>query len=362
MKVATSFEIKKIDKEAESRYGISPLILMENAGIAATRLILSTLEEMGGNSVIVFVGPGNNGGDGLVVARQLFVKGIKVKIYLINGKRQSEERRINLEIAERLAIPQIKAFEKGDLLIDALLGIGLSKPPEGEIKKCIDFINSSGIPTISLDIPSGLSSDTGFPLENAIRASKTITFGLVKIGQILWPGVLYTGELYFSKISLADELSLNLKTNLLTGFRMSHLLPERPLHSHKGDFGKILVVAGSLGMTGAAYLCSQGAMAMGAGLVYLAIPESLNDIMEIKLTEVITKPLPETKKKTLSASAYNGIIDLAKKCDVCIIGPGISRHQETKKLIKTLVSNLTIPIILDADGIFAISPSEIKGR
>ncbi len=362
MKIASSSEIREIDKKAESLYGISSLILMENAGIASVRLVISTLKEIKGKKVVIFCGPGNNGGDGLVVARHLFVSRFDVKIYLISGKTQSPERKINLEIVEKLGISQIKEFEDGDLFVDALLGVGLSKSPEGKIKDCICFMNSSKTPIISLDIPSGLSSDTGFPLGDCIKATKTITFGLFKIGQVLYPGVEYVGELYLSRISQPDELSKDITTSLLTGKEMANFLPKRPLDSHKGDFGKVLVIAGSVGMTGAATLCCQGAMAMGGGLVYLGIPESLNDIMEAKLTEVITKPLPETKKRTLSPSAYNGIMDLAKKCDVCIIGPGISKHNETKKLIETLVSRLSIPIILDADGIRAISPDVIKGK
>jgi len=362
MKLATSSEIKEIDKKAEDIYGISSLILMENAGRDAYRLVLETLKEIKGEKIIVFCGPGNNGGDGLVLGRHLFVNGFNVKIYLCEGKKQSKERKINLEIVKRLKIPIIQEFEKADLFVDALVGVGLSKPPEGKIKSSIDFINSSNIPVISLDIPSGLCSDTGIPYEPCISATKTITFGIPKIGLILYPGVEYTGELYFSRISIPDELSEGIKTSLLTGVRMADLLPKRPISSHKGDFGKILIIAGSPGMTGAAFLCCQGAMAIGAGLVYLAIPESLNNIVSTKLTEVIIKPLPETKKGTLSPSAYNGIIELAKRCNVCIIGPGISRHIETKKLIKTLVSRLSLPIILDADGIASISPDDIKGK
>lgn len=362
MKIATASQMKEIDKKAESLYGISPLILMENAGIAGASLCLLTLKEINGKKVIVFCGPGNNGGDGLVVARSLFINGFDVKIYLCEGKTQSEERKINLEIVKKLGIPQINKFEMADLFVDALLGIGLSKEVEGEIKACIEYINACNVPTISLDIPSGLSSDYGVPLPNAVKATKTITFGLPKIGQILYPGTEYTGELYLSKIQEPDELSKGLTTNLLTGSEMANLLPQRPPNSHKGDFGKILVIAGSLGMTGASFLCCQGALAMGAGLVYLAIPESLQNIMATKLTEVIIKPLPETKRQTLSPSSYNGIIDIAKRCDVCIIGPGISTHHETKKLINTLVSRLNIPIILDADGISAVTPDEIKGK
>lgn len=354
--------MREIDKKANKLYSISPLILMENAGIASARLVISTLEEIGGNSVVIFCGSGNNGGDGLVTARHLFIKGFDVKVFIITGKNQSKEKKTNLEIVEKLGILQIQEFENADLFVDALLGVGLSKEPSGKIKDCIDFMNSSDTPIISLDIPSGISSDSGFALGNAIKATKTITFGLLKIGLLLYPGIEYAGELYLSKISLPDELSSGLGINLLTGIEMSSLLPKRPLNSHKGDFGKILVLAGSVGMTGAATLCCQGAMEMGAGLVYLGIPESLQGIMEVKLTEVITRPLPETKKRTLSPSAYNGIIDLAKKCDAAVIGPGISRHPETKKLIQTLISRLEIPIILDADGILAISPSDISSK
>ncbi|HAW50374.1 TPA: bifunctional ADP-dependent NAD(P)H-hydrate dehydratase/NAD(P)H-hydrate epimerase [bacterium] len=362
MKVVFSSEIREIDKKAESLFGIFPSILMENAGRDSKEIILSTLKEVSGKKVVIFCGPGNNGGDGLVVARHLFVSGVDVEVFLIEGKNQSKERKMNLDIVRKLNIPIIDSKEDCDLFVDALLGVGISKPPSGKIKECIEFMNEKERPIISLDIPSGLSADTGLPLGSTVKATKTITFGAPKPGLLIYPGVEYVGKLYLSRISIPKVLFEGLKTNLLTGNETERLLPKRKLNFHKGNCGKILVIAGSVGMTGAAVLCCRAGYEMGAGLVYLGIPESLSDIASCKLTETVIKPLPDTKKKTLSPSAYNPIIDIAKNVDCLIIGPGISKHHETKKLIKTLIDRISLPIILDADGIASVSPDEVRGK
>jgi NAD(P)H-hydrate epimerase len=367
MKVVTPSEMAEIDRKAQKDFGISPLILMEDAGMAASVLCMEEAKRLGVKSITVFCGPGNNGGDGLVVARALYLTGFSVRLYLIEKRTQTEERRVNLNIAKSLRIPIIERLEdaEADLLVDALLGTGISKPPSAEIARCIEFINKKQSFVVSLDIPSGLCGERGVPLGSAVMADITITFGLPKIGLLIYPGANFTGRLVCAKISFPDQLISDpaIKTNLLTEKEMVTLLPERPSDVYKSQCGKVMVVAGSLGMTGAAILCSKSALAMGAGLSYLCIPESLNTVVEASALEVITKPLPETKRRTLSPSAYNGIVNLAKDCDVAVIGPGISRHIETKKLIRRLVERLEIPIVLDADGLYSIDDlSLLKGK
>ncbi len=363
MKVATPDQMHQIDKKAFSDFGIEPLILMENAGITATSICLAEIERISGRSVTVFCGPGNNGGDGFVVARHLFLAGISVKCFVVSAEKQSQERQINYKIVEKLGIPIITNLSQAtaDLFVDGLLGTGISKPPSDEIAACIDFMNNQEGPVVSLDIPSGLCGERGIPLGATVKADITVTFGLPKLGLIIYPGAGYVGSLIIDPISFPKELLVDpkIRRNMLREEEAGLLLPKRRPDAHKGQCGKVAVLAGSLGMTGAALLCSKASLAMGAGLCYLGIPESLVEIIGSSLIEVVTKPLPETKKNCLSVSAYNGIMELVGKADVVVIGPGLGRHPETRKLINSLVERVDIPIVLDADGIYAIEDLSI---
>ncbi|MDI6752416.1 MAG: NAD(P)H-hydrate dehydratase [bacterium] len=363
MKVVTPDQMQEIDKKALSDFGIEPLILMENAGIAAVSICLAELERISGRSVTVFCGPGNNGGDGFVVARHLFLSDVSVKCLVVSAEKQSQEREINYNIIEKLGIPIIDDLSKAsaDLFVDGLLGTGISKPPSDEIAACIDFMNSQESLVISLDIPSGLCGEKGIPLGATVQADMTVTFGLPKIGLLIYPGADYVGDLIIDPISFPKELLINpkIERNMLTGEEAGLLLPKRRPDLHKGQCGKVTVLAGSFGMTGAALLCCQSALTMGAGLCYLGIPESLVGIIGCSLIEVVTKPLPETKKRSLSVSAYNGIMEMTGKADVMVIGPGIGRHPETRKLINRFVERIDLPIVLDADGIYAIEDLSI---
>lgn len=367
MKVATPDQMRTIDKRAFSDFDISPLILMENAGIAAVSVCFAELEKMSGRSVTVFCGPGNNGGDGFVTARHLFLAGISVKCFVVSAEKQSQERETNYKAVEKLGIPIITDLSQApaDLFVDGLLGTGLSRSPSDEIAKCIDFINDQETPIISLDIPSGLCGERGIPLGATVKADMTVTFGLPKLGLLVYPGAGYVGNLVIDSISFPGVLLADpkIKRNILIEEEAAFLLPKRAPDAHKGQCGKVAVIAGSFGMTGAALLCSKSAFVMGAGLVYLGIPESLVEIIGCSLIEVVTKPLPETKKRSLSTSAYNGIMEMAKGCDVMVIGPGIGRHPETRKLINRLIDRIDLPIVLDADGIYAIEdPSILKNK
>ncbi|MEK9148539.1 MAG: NAD(P)H-hydrate epimerase, partial [Candidatus Desantisbacteria bacterium] len=184
MKVATPDQMHQIDKKAFSDFGIEPLILMENAGITATSICLAEIERISGRSVTVFCGPGNNGGDGFVVARHLFLAGISVKCFVVSAEKQSQERQINYKIVEKLGIPIITNLSQAtaDLFVDGLLGTGISKPPSDEIAACIDFMNNQEGPVVSLDIPSGLCGERGIPLGATVKADITVTFGLPKLG------------------------------------------------------------------------------------------------------------------------------------------------------------------------------------
>jgi NAD(P)H-hydrate epimerase len=251
-----------------------------------------------------------------------------------------------------------KSLEYFDLLIDGIFGTGLDAEVRGYYREVIEHLNSLQKPIVSIDIPSGLDANTGKPLGTAIRASLTVTFGLPKVGHLISPGSDYVGTLKVIDIGIPKRLveEEKIQTHLLEYEEIRRWLsiPRRP-NTHKGDYGHLLVIAGSVGKTGAAAMACEAALRMGAGLVTLAIPKSLNPIMEVKLTEVMTEPLPETPKQTLSLRAFNAILRLCENKKAVIIGPGIGTYKETLSLVLKLIKTLDLPIILDADGLTSLA-------
>jgi NAD(P)H-hydrate epimerase len=289
---------------------------MENAGREATEVICQAFPDIRKMKVAIFAGKGNNGGDGFVIARYLLNKRISAKVFLLtNPEVLRGDAEINFRIFKRmkgdfLPLPSSKDYdkikkdlEKYDLFIDGIFGTGLDAEVRGYYREVIGHLNGLQKPIVAIDIPSGLDANTGKPLGTAIRATLTITFGLPKVGQLIHPGPDYVGELKVVDISLPKMLieEEKIATHLLEEeeIRKTLVIRRRP-ESHKGDYGHLLVLAGSVGKTGAAAMACEAALRMGAGLVTLGIPKSLNPIMEMKLTEVMTEPLPETPKQTLS--------------------------------------------------------------
>jgi NAD(P)H-hydrate epimerase len=218
-------------------------------------------------------------------------------------------------------------------------------------------MNQSARPIVAVDIPSGISSTTGEILGAAVRADLTVTFGLPKRGHYLYPGAAYRGVLKVVDIGIPLDLisQTSCPVSLLTPETIRLALPQRPADAHKGRFGHVLVIGGSVGKTGAAAMAAQAALRVGAGLVTLATPSSLNPIMEQKLTEVMTAPLPETPDQTLSLGAEKALLDLVQDKSVVVLGPGLSTHPETQELVRKLLYSLRLPIVLDADGINALA-------
>lgn len=370
MKIATVSQMYEIDKITSEKYSISSLILMENAGIKSLECLHNLFPDLKSKKIAIFVGPGNNGGDGLVLARQLFNQKIPVEVFLMfNEEKAKGIARANLDIAKSLKIPftEISSLDKFykqrekiaqfSLIIDAILGIGTKGTLVGLFAEIINHLNSLKKPIISLDIPSGINGDTGEVLGASIKANYTLTFGLPKVGMFLSPGINNIGKLIVVDIGFPQALLNNpeIKLNYIEEQEMSFLLPKRLKDDHKGRCGKVFLLAGSLGMTGAATLSSQATLLAGSGIVILGIPESLNPILEVKLTEVMTHPLPETPSVTFSSNGYPIIMDLISKFQSMALGPGIGREKDTIKLIKNLVKNINIPLVIDADGIFALA-------
>jgi len=369
MKVVTSQQMKEIDRKAIEESNLSGLTLMENAGLRIFQSLKNIYPDLRLKKIIIFAGSGNNGGDGFVVAHHLYNYGVKVKVFLLSHsdkiKGEAEE---NLNIINKMGVEIFetkttkleemqRAIQNSDLIIDAILGTGLQGKVTGLKAKIIDLINVANKEVVAIDVPSGLDTDTGKIEGPCIKATHTITLALPKIGLLIFPGASRAGKVTVEDIGMPSYLLKNnkIKANMVTKEIVKPLLPFRSNYSHKGSFGKVLILAGSVGMTGAAYLASEAATRSGAGIVVLGIPRSLNPIMEIKLTEVITLPLAETEKQSLGEKAEEIILKLMKNYSVLGIGPGISRQAETQKLVRKVIEKSNIPLVVDADAIYALS-------
>ncbi len=390
MKVVTAAEMRKIDIETIKGIGIPGIVLMETAGNEIVRHV--KLHYPNAHRVGILVGKGNNGGDGLVMARQLAHIGCKVYIFLVSPADSFiGEALTNLQIVRKLGLHIEEALTDDglsdvheqdtlkterelseilqsriascDLLIDAIFGTGLKGAVREPIASIINTINKLNKPILSVDLPSGLDADTGQPLGTCVQADRTITIGLPKRGLLLHPGAQLAGKIEVVDIGFPTKVieEQDIKCNWTTKRETAKWMPTRSPASHKGTYGRVLVVAGSRGMTGAAALTSEAALCTGAGLATLAIPKSLNNIMEVKLTEVMTLPLPETETGSLSESAADQILDYAaENRSVIAIGPGLSQHPETFSLVHQLISTnhneqLGLKFVIDADGLNALA-------
>jgi NAD(P)H-hydrate epimerase len=371
MKVATAEQMQDLDRKAIGTFGIPGIVLMENAGRGAADILCSIFPDIHRKQIAIVAGKGNNGGDGFVMGRHLLNRGLSVKVFLLSHPETLQgDGKTNFEIFSRmqgevLFSPGSDHFEKlkkdlenADILVDAIFGTGLNSEVKGFFRDVIEHLNKLQKPILAVDIPSGLNANTGKPLGTAIRAFLTVTFGLPKVGHLIAPGPDYTGALRIVDIGIPGNLveGEKIQTHLLEEHDIRDWLSlARERNTHKGDYGHLLVLAGSVGKTGAAAMACEAALRMGAGLVTLGIPESLNPIMEVKLTEAMTEPLPETSHKTLSLRAFNSIVRLCENKRAVIIGPGVGTVKETQSLIIKLIKTLDLPIILDADGLTALS-------
>jgi len=366
MYLVTASEMQSMDRRTIETFGLPGRLLMENAGRGATQFLLQTFTGLTGKKVAVIAGRGNNGGDGFVIARCLFQKGIAVHVYLLaESKTIRGDAAVNLNLLRPLGIPVDEiadgsAFNRSktamrhqDVWVDAILGTGLKSDVDGYFREIIDFINALNKPVFSVDIPSGLDSDTGHPRGACIRAHATATFGFAKIGHMLFPGATYTGRLQIVDIGIPDHIVAEAEPSqhLLTAELIQGLLVPRPPDAHKGATGHLLVVAGSPGKTGAAAMAAMAAMRAGAGLVTLGAPKSLNPVLETQVMEAMTTALPETLDGLLAESAFDKIKDLisGKKC--LVFGPGVGISPEIESLLRRTLPVLRIPVVIDADGL-----------
>ena len=371
MRLVYAEEMQALDRFTIEDFGLPGLILMENAGRGTAELILERFAPEAKRGVLVICGPGNNGGDGFVIARHLFQKGIPVKVLsLAQQEKFKADALVNFEVAADLGL--IKGFILSEnevslldealkdcaLIVDAIFGTGLKREVKGRFAEVIRRINASGKPIVSVDIPSGLSADSGKPLGIAVKATLTATMALPKVGQVIYPGRTYVGELEIIDISMPQKIIEKLAPKrfwLTEDWAAGALRPREP-DTHKGTYGHLVVLAGSKGKTGAAILTCLGALRGGAGLVTLTCPQSLNHIFETTLTEAMTYPLPqETQAASLRVEAYQDILSFCENKRAAALGPGFGLHPETIALSQRLIAGLNLPMVVDADGLSAVA-------
>lgn len=360
MRVATASQIAEIDRRTIEEFGIPASMLMERAGQAIANAAMSMLSALDSPRVVVVCGKGNNGGDGLVAARDLRLKGVHVEIILASAESEfSGEARRALEAARRDAVPT-RAIRDPDadrilsgaaLIIDALFGTGFRGQARGEAAELINAINRTGTPVLAVDIPSGVSADTGSADGAAIRAAATITMGLPKVGLLVFPGADLAGSIFVADIGYPGTLSSDssVPTHLVTSEMVRALLPVRRPDSHKGDYGRILIVAGSVGFTGAAVLATQGALRSGAGLVTLAVPKSVYPIVAAHIVEGMPTPLLDSDG-ALAGGALKQLRAMLRESDVAAVGPGLSQAAGVRRVVQGLLA-ADRPVVLDADGL-----------
>lgn len=335
------------DKITIENIGIPSLVLMENAG----RCIFEEIKKnfVHAKNILIVAGKGNNGGDGLALARHLFLNNYRVDIYLAFGEVRGDAE-IQLKILENLGLKPLNSrpnFKNYDLIVDAIFGTGFQPPVKGEIGDLINEINASKVDVISVDIPSGLSADTGEVFSPSIKAKITVTFQFPKICHVLFPAAKQCGKVVTADISIPSSLASDVKREILT---LKHLkLYRREEDTYKTKEGHILIVGGSRGKTGAVAMSAKAATRTGAGLVSVGIPENLDDILETLLIEEMTIPLKGLDR--LSIFSVKQIVDLQEKHDVLALGIGMERYEEGQDIVIDILEKWEKPILLDADGI-----------
>lgn len=364
MKLALNDEMREIDRVTIEKFGIPGVVLMENAGNAVVDEIKKLDKKV--ESVLILCGTGNNGGDGFVIARHLHNANINIRLFIVGQPKDiSGDAELNLQVLRKLDIQIDNVNDQGglmkleklipmqDVVVDAIFGTGLVDEVQGIQAGVIDVVNRLSEFTVSVDVPSGISGDTGKVMGCAVRAHKTVTFALPKIGNIMYPGADYNGELIIRQIGLPKK-SMNevgMKHHIITRDRILKLLPERPQNSHKGTYGKANVIAGSSGMTGAAILTCKAALRSGLGLLKLYIPESLNLLITTSVPEVVTIPLNEMRRGVININQIARIIDDASDVDVVAIGPGCGTASEMSELVRQMIEAAECPMVIDADGL-----------
>jgi ADP-dependent NAD(P)H-hydrate dehydratase / NAD(P)H-hydrate epimerase len=368
-KIVTSSQMQALDRRAIIEAHIPGTTLMENAGAGVVACLEQAWGHLRGKTITVFCGKGNNGGDGLVVARLLHRGRAKVRVFAMAPVSEMTRDaatmyRHLLRTAGKSCVTrftsrlQVQPFlQDSDFVVDALFGTGLSADITGPYAEVIDAINEARRPVAAVDLPSGLHADTGRMLGRAVHATLTITLALPKVGLYLNDGIDCAGIVHIVDIGIPPPYihTLDSRITLLTDTFVRASLPMRKPSSHKGTFGHAGLIAGSVGKTGAAAMAATAALRIGTGLVTVAVPASVNDVLETKLLEAMTAPMPETKARTFARSAFDRLSAFIAARTAVAIGPGLTTHPETVELVQALVKTLHRPAVLDADALNALA-------
>lgn len=370
MKILTSEQMKEIDRQAIEEFAIPGIVLMENAGRAIFEEIVGRFPLLKRQRIIIVAGKGNNGGDGFAVSRYLAESGVIPAVYLVGKKGEVKgDSAVNLAMASRLGI-EIKeitvesdlaefrtALNRATIIVDALFGTGLVRPLTGLYVSIIEAINSVNAYVVSIDIPSGLSSDTFEVKGPAVKADLTVTLAAPKIAHIFPPASELVGELVVRPIGIPEHLfeKPELKVELVDKMSLFRFFGPRARDTHKGTYGHLLIVAGSVGKTGAASLCGKAALRMGAGLVTVATAKSALPVVARSMPELMTEPLPETPAKTIAYEALTRVLSLLKGKDGLVIGPGLSTDPSTARFVHAILPKVKVPMVVDADALNIIA-------
>lgn len=378
MRILTADQMREADRRTIEDIGIPSLVLMENAGRQVVATIETFFPDLGERRVAIVSGKGNNGGDGFVVARTLHQRGIEISVFVVGRLAQiTGDARVNLEILGRLGITVVEIADQGqwdlhvseivehELIVDALFGTGVTSALSGMYGTVIADINAAAIPVVSIDLPSGMSADTSDLIGDCIDATVTVTLGAPKLPLILPPAEQKSGEVVIADIGIPSEIFDTLegpRVELLTRDHIRALIPPRAPEAHKGDFGRVVIVAGSRGKTGAAMLAAEGALRSGAGLVTVASPRGCVPIVASYAPEYMTEALDETVAGTVDFPAAEHVLGLT--ADVMAVGPGLGRGEGVTTFVRELIEKSEVPLVLDADALnaFADEPALLVGH
>jgi len=363
MKLLNVEQIKEIDRVSIEELGIPGATLMSNAAEHLAKIAMKHIPHDG--HVAIFCGTGNNGGDGIGAAAYLLEKGISIRTFLIGDMDKltpdSKVMKKRLDSLKGYVEPYSPSADLVDyvsecsVVIDAIFGVGLNADLRGDALSAVSVINSSRAFVIAADIPTGVHADTGTILGDAVKADITVTFSFAKPGHFVEPGGVYCGELIVCDIGIPQQLLDKTVSHTYAAMPDDIVLPRRKLNTHKGDYGRALIVSGSVGYTGAPALAARATTKTGAGLVSVGVPKSIYDILAVKLDEEMPFPLTDDKNGQLIANAAGEIVRRVKKSDVCLIGPGLGMSDGISELVQSILPLSDVPIVLDADGLNAIA-------
>ncbi len=376
MKLLTANEMRELDRQAIEEWQLPGVVLMENAGQATADQIEEHFADLWPGPVLVVSGKGNNGGDGYVIARHLLNRGWEVAVLILAAEDVIKgDARINLDVLTR-SFAELYYAEDGDalfsvldvidaptLIVDALLGTGLGAEVTGLYAEVINWINGTGLPVVAVDVPSGVDATSGQLHGPTVCADLTVTFAEAKVGHVLRPAVDYVGDLVVVDIGIPVQLAGQQAARhfYVDAEMAADLLPDRPETGHKGSFGHLLTIAGSTGKTGAAVLAAEGGLRVGAGLSTLACPASLNPVLEVKLTEVMTALLSD-RDGEVATDAIAGVLQICAGKQAVVVGPGLGVGDGARALVDAILLQSSLPLVLDADGLNTLSLDTLRKR